>query len=147
MLPALVLGLMACAPSGGNETHPAATADLAYEAFNRVNSVRAAHGLAPLAWHHTASRVAAGHAEQMSSFAYLDHIDLDGADPGQRLADVGLAPHAWGENIGRAASAADVVAAWMESPEHRANILSPGFTHVGTGVSENYWTQLFLNVN
>jgi uncharacterized protein YkwD len=139
--------MMACAPSGGNEVRPAAAAELAHEAFNRVNSIRAAHGLAPLAWHHTATGVALEHAREMSAFDYLDHVDLDGAGPGQRLAEAGLVPYGWGENIGRAASAADVVAAWMDSPEHRANILTPGFTHVGTGVSENYWTQVFLIVN
>ncbi len=45
-------------------------------------------------------------------------------------------------------SPADVVEGWMNSPGHRANILSPVFTHIGIGFAGGgragtYWTQLF----
>lgn len=54
----------------------------------------------------------------------------------------------YGENIARGQRTADkVMAAWMSSPGHRANILRPGFGSIGVcclvvdGVT--YWAQLF----
>ena len=39
---------------------------------------------------------------------------------------------------------AQVMAAWMASPGHRANIVNPGFTHVGFGLANGHvWTQEF----
>ena len=38
---------------------------------------------------------------------------------------------------------------WMNSPGHKANILSKNFTEIGVGVAKNsdgtiYWTQQFI---
>ena len=43
-------------------------------------------------------------------------------------------------------TAEEVVKGWMESPGHRENILTPGFTHIGIGYDKNgnYWTQQFI---
>lgn len=57
-----------------------------------------------------------------------------------------------GENIAAGyASPGDVVAAWMGSEGHRANILSPYYTQVGAGYAysanstyKHYWTLQFL---
>jgi uncharacterized protein YkwD len=55
----------------------------------------------------------------------------------------------WGENIAAGFnSPQDVMAAWMGSPDHRANILRPQFTDIGIGCSYSkshvaYWTQDF----
>ncbi|TXK87566.1 sporulation protein, partial [Parageobacillus sp. SY1] len=40
----------------------------------------------------------------------------------------------------------EVVAAWMNSPGHRANILNKNYTHIGVGFEENgyIWTQQFI---
>ncbi len=45
---------------------------------------------------------------------------------------------AWGYS-----SAADVVAAWMGSSGHRANILNSAFTHIGVGAVDDYYVQFF----
>jgi hypothetical protein len=48
------------------------------------------------------------------------------------------AVHNWqavGENVGEGPSVGDVHVAFMNSPEHRANILDHDFTQVGVGVS------------
>jgi uncharacterized protein YkwD len=86
----------------------------------------------------------------MRAFGYLDHVGVDGLGPLDRLMEAGVVPHGWGENIARGASTDEIVAAWMDSPEHRANILLPGFTHVGTAVSGSggsaYCTQVFLTI-
>jgi uncharacterized protein YkwD len=55
-----------------------------------------------------------------------------------------------GENIAYGNVSADqMVAMWMSSPGHRANILRPEFTHLGVGVARTgsgrvYGTQDFL---
>lgn len=41
-------------------------------------------------------------------------------------------------------TAADVVAAWMNSPPHRSIILDPSLTEVGVGESDTYWCADFL---
>lgn len=49
----------------------------------------------------------------------------------------GGAPDGWlkvGENVGRGESASGLFEAFMNSPGHRQNILTPEFSHVGVGV-------------
>ena len=49
-----------------------------------------------------------------------------------------------GENIAKGyRSPAAVVRGWMHSKGHRANILSPKFTHLCVGVCRGYWVQTF----
>src|SRR5713101_5356030 len=57
---------------------------------------------------------------------------------------------ALGENIAAGFPSAEaVVTSWMNSPGHRANILSPNFTEIGIGMVNGggkfgtYWTQEF----
>ena len=42
----------------------------------------------------------------------------------------------WGENVGCGWSVRQLFKAWMNSAEHRANILKKKFRHVGIGL---YW--------
>jgi uncharacterized protein YkwD len=72
----------------------------------------------------------------MLQYNFFDHTDPWGRGIEQRVAQ--FAPgRSWtllGENI--AAGQSDPAAAcqsWMQSPGHRANILEPGFTKIGTG--------------
>jgi uncharacterized protein YkwD len=55
-----------------------------------------------------------------------------------------------GENIAAGISEpSEVVNAWMNSPDHRASIMNPDFTMLGTGCYEAddqngyYWVQIF----
>jgi uncharacterized protein YkwD len=55
---------------------------------------------------------------------------------------------ALGENIAYGYStAADVVRAWMNSPGHRANILSPNFREIGVAVGVDAFGRLFFTQN
>ena len=55
---------------------------------------------------------------------------------------------AWGENVAAGApDAASVVTGWMNSPEHRANVLNPSYTDIGVGLAYSsngtpYWTMV-----
>jgi uncharacterized protein YkwD len=73
----------------------------------------------------------------------FDHVSPTGSTLGSRIRDAGYARGArsWsgGETIafgtGGAATPAAIVALWMSSPPHRAEILDPGFRQVGIGVA------------
>jgi uncharacterized protein YkwD len=101
-----------------------------------ANSRRAAAGLRPLATGAGISRAARFHAQSMSKGGYFDHIDGRGRSPGDRIAIfAGRGAFSMtGENIAaghRGARAA--CRSWMRSPSHHANILTPGYTHIGAG--------------
>jgi hypothetical protein len=75
----------------------------------------------------------------MATYGYMAHDDP--APPvarsaGQRIADCGYHGSGWGENIAAGyPTAASVVAAWLASPGHKANIENPSYTVTGVGAA------------
>ncbi|MFJ5733035.1 CAP domain-containing protein [Streptomyces paradoxus] len=114
-----------------------------------TNRERARAGLAPLAPDPLLTTAAQAHSADMVARAFYAHTAPDGSQPWDRAAAAGSTRRAIGENIACGQrSPADVVEGWMNSPGHRANILKPGFTHIGIGFAGGgragtYWTQLF----
>ncbi len=106
---------------------------------------------APLAWNDQLAAAALGHARDMAEHEYFDHVDRRGRGVGQRAREIGYPWRAIGENIAAGqGSAQQVVAGWLASPGHCANILSPNFREMGTAYALNpqaameiYWTQVF----
>lgn len=76
-------------------------------------------------------------AADMAKHSYYAHISPDGKSPLYWLNLVGYTYLNAGENlvIDRTTSE-DAVEAWMDSPDHRENILRPQFTEMGIGVAE-----------
>lgn len=66
-----------------------------------------------------------GHSTAMGQRNFFMHCDPDtGTSPGQRMTAVGYAWNGWAENIAAGqATPASVMASWMNSAGHRANIL------------------------
>jgi uncharacterized protein YkwD len=111
-----------------------------------VNAERAAAGYRPLAVSDALTTAAQGHSDDMSANDYFSHTSLDGATASDRAEAAGFSGSALGENIAAGQrSPEDVMASWMESDGHRANILNPDYTVIGVGLNENgwYWTQMF----
>ena len=88
-------------------------------------------------------RSAAAHSEDMVSENYFDHTSPAGetpldSDQGQHLPAAAGRAYMVGENIAlgtmQLATPAAIVASWMKSPDHRANILNPDFRDSGIGV-------------
>jgi uncharacterized protein YkwD len=103
------------------------------EVLQLVNVERANAGLAPLVASGSLNNSSAAHASWMSANGTLQHSAYPGGT--------------WGENIAQGyGSAQSVVAAWMNSPGHRANILNPAYHYMGLGYAAagNYWCQQFL---
>jgi uncharacterized protein YkwD len=89
-----------------------------------LNAARAAAGLPQLTEHPVLDVKADGWAQRLRDACRLSH---------SRLAD-GAPPH-WqklGENVGMGNDIHQIQVAYMNSPGHRANILDPAYTRVGT---------------
>lgn len=123
---------------------------MAQEVLELVNQERAAQGLAALQWHEGAAEVAYAHSVDMDVRDFFDHTNPDDELPWDRLAAAGITYRTAGENIAWGYRSPDgVMAAWMDSDGHRANILRTSFTHIGIGVhapqgGSVWWTQVFL---
>jgi uncharacterized protein YkwD/stress response protein SCP2 len=119
------------------------------EVVDLTNRERARHGLPPLAVDPRLTTAAQAHSADMIARAFYSHTSPDGSRPWDRAAAAGATRRSIGENIACGQrSPAEVVAGWMNSPGHRANILKPDFTHIGIGFAGGgsagtYWTQLF----
>lgn len=117
----------------------------------RTNAERRRLGLPELARSNQLMRAAQLQADQMAATLTMAH-DLPHArypSMDDRIAVVGYSYRAAGENVAEGyPSASAVVAGWMTSPGHRANIVSPHFTEMGAGVAtgkngRRFWAQVF----
>ncbi len=109
-----------------------------------VNRERAAHGERSLRWNGHLVAAAQGHTESMAFHDYFAHIGRSGETPLARIRRSGYIYSSSlgfevGENIGWGSlwlgTPRAVVAAWMASAGHRANILDGRFRETGIGVS------------
>jgi uncharacterized protein YkwD len=107
-----------------------------------LNRKRSTHGLPPLAPDDRLRRAAQRHSGYMREHQCFSHQCPGEASIRQRLKRVhylhaGLASWAYGENIGwgthHFGTPKGMVKAWMQSPEHRHNILEPSFHDLGVG--------------
>jgi uncharacterized protein YkwD len=91
------------------------------------------------------------HANDMARFDYFDHQGHDGSSPADRVRRTGYTPRIVGENIAAGVSTADeVVAGWLASPDHCANMMNARYTEMGVAYATNvrsdeaiYWSQVF----
>ncbi len=108
-----------------------------------VNAERAAAGLSALRRSTCAEGFAVRWSQQMAASGAFEHQALSPLLSGCRARGAG-------ENIAYGARTPDeLMAMWMGSPGHRANILRASFTHLGVGVARSgtgrlYATQDFL---
>ena len=120
------------------------------EVLRLTNKERENQGLQPLDWCPDLAKAAQTHAEDMFSDGYFSHISYDRIDG--RLTEVSLpkerllsfSVRACAENIVQGQQEPrDVVAGWMGSDGHRANILAREHRLCGVGYAGGYWVQIF----
>jgi uncharacterized protein YkwD len=101
-----------------------------------LNAARAQNGLPPLAPDADAQAAGKAHSEVMQDRGYFAHRSPEGWGVADRLRLLGASGVVTSsENIFQGLSdPSRLVAAWLGSPGHRQNILSPTATHVGIGV-------------
>jgi uncharacterized protein YkwD len=162
----LVLLLMSCqqrdATSGSTRTpasaEPAVPArvtphpDFADTVMTLVNHERVAAGCPALTPNDTLIQVARAHSQDMAVHRFIGHTGSNGRTPAQRVQDAGYQFRIVAENVAAGRLTPEsAVQGWMNSPEHRANILNCALRDTGVGVVEApddptygiYWTQLF----
>ena len=95
-------------------------------------------------------KAAASHARDMAARSYFDHHAPDGSEPRDRVRRTGYRWMLIGENIAFGSdSAEEVVAGWLASPGHCANIMDARFRDMGSAVAKGrkrghfYWVQDF----
>ena len=77
-------------------------------------------------------------ANDMVTHNYWAHDSPDGQTPWSFITAAGYQYQAAGENLAYGFdNAADTVTGWMNSAEHRANILDAGYQNVGFGVAQS----------
>jgi len=114
-----------------------------------TNAQRAVVGCQALTWNSTLAAAARTHSQDMAAKNYFDHNSLDGATPAQRVTAAGYRYRQFAENIAAGqATPSDVMASWMNSAGHKANILNCALTELGVGFATGgaygtYWTQDF----
>jgi hypothetical protein len=105
------------------------------ELLTQTNKQRQAHGLPPLKFNIDLTKAAQMKGQNMFAKNYWAHISPDGDTPWQFIKGAGYQYLYAGENLARGfSSASDVVDAWMASPSHRENMLSPNYNDVGFAV-------------
>lgn len=120
------------------------------DVLNLVNQERAKNGLAALAWGTTCEAAANMRAREL--IAKYAHTRPDGA-AWSTACPVPTTGGKSGENLAAGnsvVSPATVVASWMNSPDHRKNILDPDFKYLSVGfvydpnsAYKTYWSQYF----
>jgi uncharacterized protein YkwD len=109
-----------------------------------VNRERAQQGELPLALNPALQAAADGHAQEMISADYFEHVSPNGLTPLGRMRAAGYLPnpnagYVVGENIAwgtlSLATPQSIVSAWIASPEHLANILEDHYRETGIGIA------------
>jgi len=107
------------------------------ELLNLTNYERVQEGLAPLSFNSRLATAAQKKGQHMFEHNYWAHFGPDGASPWDFIRGEGYNYTYAGENLAKGFTTSyDAVKAWMKSPTHRANILSPNYTEVGFSISE-----------
>lgn len=114
-----------------------------------VNQRRAEAGCGALTDDAGLAGAAFAHSLDMGTRNYASHDTPEGLTAGDRAIAAGVASGS-GENIaGGQTTAEDAMGSWMNSENHKNNILNCNYTRLGVGVAQGsgdyrvYWTQMF----
>lgn len=101
-----------------------------------INRERTKRGLSTLVMDAALRKVARGHSQDMFARGYFSHYTPESLSPFDRMASAGITYNYAGENLALAPNVELAMRGLMESPGHRANILSPNFQRVGIGIMD-----------
>jgi uncharacterized YkwD family protein/spore coat assembly protein SafA len=120
------------------------------EVVRLINLERTNRGLSALSTNWQLARVARYKSQDMIDKNYFSHTSPTYGSPFRMMELFGLKFSSAAENIAYGQKTAkEVVAAWMNSAGHRANILSQSYSQTGVGAAKKsngtlYWTQMFM---
>ncbi len=128
--------------------------DLVAQVIQYTNEYRQQNGCGPVAEHPVLDDVAQRYAVQMAEGDFFAHEAPDGSTLAERIDAVDYRYRVVGENLAAGYSSAQaVVDNWLQSPEHRQNLLNCEFEDIGVGyyflqqdtgreVWNHYWVQV-----
>jgi uncharacterized protein YkwD len=106
--------------------------------LQQLNSIRVRHGLRPLRLNVKLTEAATQHSEEMGADGYFEHASHNGTAFWKRInrwyGSNGFGYWSVGENLlwsSPQVDPANAMRLWMNSPEHRANILAPRWREIG----------------
>ncbi len=131
----------------GNTGSEVSNSAFATQVVTLVNQERAKAGLKPLAaTNATLTKMALDKAKDMYNNGYFDHNSPTYGSPFDMMKKYGINYRYAGENIAKGQrTPQEVMNAWMNSPGHRANILSANFTTIGVAYYNGVWVQEFIS--
>lgn len=115
-----------------------------------VNEERKKNGLNTLTIDNKLTQIGRGHSADMFKRGYFAHNSPEGKSVADRANDAGYVYLVIGENLAYAPTVELAHKGLMNSPGHRANILSPEFNKIGIGIMDGgvyglMVTQVFSN--
>ncbi|WP_462202764.1 CAP domain-containing protein [Frankia sp. CcWB3] len=128
---------------------PASWTSLVGQVVTSTNLERRAAGCPPLIVDLRLAAAAQAHSVDMATAGYFGHDSPDSRSPFDRIAAAGFSFSIAAENIAAGQrTVAEVMRGWMNSPDHRSNILTCSLTRIGVGYATGgrygtYWTQDF----
>lgn len=109
-----------------------------------VNRERTSRGLGALKMDASLQRVARAHSRDMFIRGFFAHVNPDAKDPFDRMNEAGIVFRVAGENLALAPNVELAHQGLMNSPGHRANILTAEFGTVGIGcISAGSYGKMF----
>ena len=99
-----------------------------------VNSERTSWGIPMLSFSQSLTTVGIAHCQDMFAKGYFSHYSQNGLSPFDRMAEANITYNFAGENLALAPSVDLAMKGLMQSPGHKANILSTDFRKIGIGV-------------
>jgi uncharacterized protein YkwD len=127
------------------DNHPNVRQDLEAKMLQLVNAERTKRGLPPLQADPELTEVARAHSRDMFARGYFAHITPEGKSPFDRMNGAHVQYSTAGENLALAHSLSIAHNGLMNSPGHRANILSPSFGRVGIGILDGGFYGLMVS--
>jgi uncharacterized protein YkwD len=120
-----------------------------------TNRDRLTAGLHPLLWDDRVVAVARKYSEEMHQTKLVAHISPTSGSAADRTKVAGIKTPLVLENVARAYGVGEAHGALMNSPGHRANLMSAAATHIGIGIvlgkevagrREMFLTQVFIRI-
>lgn len=112
-----------------------------------INRLRGEAHLAPLVISETLTTSAQAKAIDMTELNYFSHESPNGKTPWDWMHEQNYSFLSAGENLALDYDdAASLLAAWMKSPTHRANILNRNFQQIGIGITFDYLSGAYRTV-
>lgn len=121
------------------------------QVIEQTNQKRVALGMAPIKMNDRLNQAALAKAQDMFNKQYWSHNSPDGKNPWFFIKNARYDYVLAGENLARDfATTPEMMAAWMASPTHKANIINPKYEEIGIavvdGVLDGFETTLVVQM-